>query len=184
MMELKDVILGFLERKEMTGYELKGMFSELDFLPWSGNNNQIYTALLELERETLVQKETVQQEKLPAQKRYSITPAGMLRLREALLRPSEPPAVRNDFLLRLAWTQCLSPDELTACIDQYQQAVEIELQICREKLRRGQAGSRNVREEYVWGMLLKNREMALQAELNWLALLRNGLANKAREAEE
>jgi PadR family transcriptional regulator AphA len=178
MMELKDVILGFLDRGPLTGYELKGMFTELDFLPWSGNNNQIYTALLELEKEGLVVKRTIQQEKLPAQKRYSIAEEGWKRLKAALLRPSDAPAMRNDFLLRLAWAECLSAGELTACIDEYQQTVETELAMCREKMRRRQPGCRSPREDYVWGMLLKNREGALQAELNWLAQLRNGLANK------
>ena len=95
MMELQDVILGFLERKRLTGYELKSLFSTLDFLPWSGNNNQIYTSLIELERKGLVEKRTIQQEKLPAQKRYQITEAGREHLQQASLQPSEAPASRN-----------------------------------------------------------------------------------------
>ncbi len=179
MMEIRDVLLGFLERKQLTGYELKGMFSELDFLPWSGNNNQIYTALLELEKEGLVEKQTIQQEKLPAQKRYSTTEAGRKRLRDAVLQPSEAPGVRNDFLLRLAWSECLSKEEITAMIDDYQRTIETELMVSREKMRRrGTRDARSAREDYVWGMILQNGAMALQNELNWLAQLRKGLANK------
>lgn len=179
MIDLKDVILGFLERRDMTGYELKGMFSELDFLPWSGNNNQIYTALIELEREGLVEKRRVPQEKLPAQKRYSVTQAGRARLREAVTAPSEAPAVRNDFLLRLAWSECLAKEEVIGMIDEYQRLVETELAMRREKMRRmGAEGARSTREGYVWGMILQNGAMALQCELNWLTQLRNGLANK------
>lgn len=178
-MDLRDVILGFLERKQLTGYELKGMFSELDFLPWSGNNNQIYTALVELEKEGLVEKQIIQQEKLPAQKRYSATAEGKRRLREAVMQPSGAPEVKNDFLLRLAWSECLSSSELIGMLDGYQKRIETELLMCREKLRRRDAGEcRSNREDYLWGMILQNGAMALQNELNWLVMLRNGLANK------
>ena len=181
-MELKDVILGFLGRKRLTGYELKSLFSTLDFLPWSGNNNQIYTSLIELERKGLVEKRTIQQEKLPAQKRYHITEAGRARLKQALLQPSEAPAIRNDFLLRLAWAECLSAGEITGIIDEYQVRVETELSMCQEKMRRErEAEYRSEREAYMWGMLQRNREMALQAELRWLAQLRHGLAKKRED---
>ncbi len=181
-MELKDVILGFLERKQLTGYTLKGMFSELDFLPWSGNNNQIYTALIELEKEGLVKKQTMQQEKLPAQKRYSATEAGKKRLRHAVLQPSDAPGVRNDFLLRLAWTECLSNEEITAMIDDYRKTIEMELVMSQEKMRRRSSGeARSAREDYMWGMILKNRAMALEGELHWLARLRDGLTRNKKE---
>ena len=181
-MELKDVILGFLGRKRLTGYELKNLFSTLDFLPWSGNNNQVYTSLIELERKGLVEKRTIQQEKLPAQKRYHITEAGRARLKQALLQPSEAPAIRNDFLLRLAWAECLSAGEIMAIIDEYQVRVETELSMCQEKMRRERAAEyRSEREAYMWGMLQRNREMALQVELRWLAQLRHGLAKKRED---
>ena len=185
MMELKDVILGFLGRKRLTGYELKSLFSTLDFLPWSGNNNQIYTSLIELEREGLVEKRTIQQEKLPAQKRYHTTEAGRTRLKEALLQPSEAPAIRNDFLLRLAWAQCLSASEIEGIIDEYRLRVEAELSICQERTRGGQAAQyRSKREAYVWGMLQRNREMVLETELKWLAQLRSGLAKGKKEGKQ
>lgn len=177
-MELRDVILGFLEWKQMTGYELKGLFSELDYLPWSGNNNQIYTALLELEKEGLVEKHIVPQEKLPAQKRYKATPRGAGRLREAVLSPAEQASVKSDFLLHLVWAECISAQELLGLIDAYQRGVEIELAMCREKARRGGQSGRSAREDFIWGMIRQNRAMMLQVELNWLAMLRNGLTNK------
>jgi PadR family transcriptional regulator AphA len=177
--ELKDVILGFLEWKQLTGYELKSLFVEHDYLPWSGNNNQVYKALLELEREGLVEKRIVQQEKLPAQKRYRATAAGGRRLREAVLREPDVVSVRNDFLLHLAWSECLSLDEVLGLVDAYQRGIETELAMCEEKIRRREPGAgRSAREDYAWGMIQRNRAMMLQTELDWLALLRGGLAGK------
>lgn len=178
-MDLGTVILGFLEWKELTGYELKALFSRLDFLPWSGNNNQIYTTLVDLEKRGLVEKKTVQQEKLPAQKRYTATEAGRAVLRQAVLGQSSAPAQANEFLLHLMWSGSLDDQELTGLIDRYQQAVELELMMCRERARRGnEFEARTPREEFLWQMIGRNRTMALQNELNWLAQLRNGLQNK------
>jgi len=178
-MELKDVILGFMDWKQLTGYELKSLFSELDYLPWSGNNNQIYTALLELKKEGLVEQQTIVQEKLPAQKRYRTTAGGKARLRAAVLREPEVISFKNDFLLHLAWTECVSTDEILGLIDGYQRSIELELAMSREKIRRQEPGvGRSAREDYIWGMILLNRAVMLQAELDWLALLRSGLAGK------
>jgi PadR family transcriptional regulator, regulatory protein AphA len=182
-MELKDVILGFLEWKQLTGYELKSLFAERDYLPWSGNNNQVYKALLELDREGLVEKRIIAQEKLPAQKRYRATAAGRRRLREAVLREPEAVSVRNDFLLHLAWSECLSTEEVQGLVDAYQRTMELELAMCGEKIRRQEPGAgRSAREDYVWEMILRNRSMMLQAELDWLALLRGGLAGRKGKA--
>ena len=87
--------------------------------------------------------------------------------------------MKNDFLLHLAWSERLSTAELCGLIDAYQQKVEMELAMCQEKVRRQQSGQgRSAREGYVWGMIRQNRVMLLQAELNWLARLRSGLASK------
>lgn len=178
-MELDSVILGFLDWNELTGYELKALFSQLEFLPWSGNNNQIYTTLVDLERRGLVEKKTVQQDKLPAQKRYSATAAGREQLKIAMLEPSHAPQEAGGFLMHLMWASCLAGEALQGLIDSYQKSVEVELAMCREKMRRGDSiETRNPREQYLWAMIGKHRAMALQNELNWLAMLRNGLANK------
>ncbi len=45
-MTINYTILGLLESGDRSGYDLKKVMQELDFLPWSGNNNQIYKALV------------------------------------------------------------------------------------------------------------------------------------------
>jgi hypothetical protein len=77
------------------------------------------------------EKRMIQQEKLPAQKRYCTTEAGRARLKHALLQPSEAPAIHNDFLLRLAWAECLSASEIEAIIDEYRLRVETALSMCQ-----------------------------------------------------
>ena len=178
-MELNDTILGFLDWKPLTGYELKGLFSTLEFLPWSGNNNQIYKALLELEKESCVEKEVILQENYPTQKRYSVTQKGRERLWAAVRKNPDAPFVKNDFLLHLAWADCLPEVELIHMIDSYQLQVENELTMSREKIRRDDVhAKRSERESYIWDMIGQNRAEFLQNELNWLTKLRNGLSGK------
>lgn len=177
-MELKDVILGFLDWKPMTGYELKKMFTDLDFLPWSGNNNQIYKALLELDKEKLVSKTIIQQENLPAQKRYSLTQAGHDQLQFAVMQPPDQDglSIRNGFILQLVWSHCLATSEIRHLIMIYQKQIEGELLMNQEIVRRQVVmARRSAREEFVWGMIYRNRIMHLQSELNWLNLLLGGL---------
>ena len=180
-MDIKDVLLGFLDWKQMTGYELKGLFAETDALHWSGNNNQIYKALLELEREGLAEKQVVQQENYPAQKRYSATDKGREQLKRAVQEMPEDTTVRNDFLLHLMWSQCLSHAELISLINAYQARVEQLLAMAQEKIRRGgQTPGRSEREEYIFGMILQNQADHWQHELNFLTRLRNGLKEEKR----
>lgn len=67
-MSIKLAILGILSWKSSTGYELKKIFEDSSFMYWSGNNNQIYKALLNIKPEVLVPKNTCQ----PASKKSSI----------------------------------------------------------------------------------------------------------------
>ena len=103
-MSIRHAILGFLSWQPSTGYELKKRFAEATPFHWSGNNNQVYGALIELHREGLVQVEVVQQEKRPARKVYAITERGREALEGWLREGSEPPETRADFHARLAWS--------------------------------------------------------------------------------
>ncbi len=177
-MDIKDVILGFLDWQPMTGYDLKKVFGELEFLPWSGNNNQIYTALSALARDGFVSKTVIHQENLPAQKRYAITSAGREHLQFSIIQPPEVAgvSVRSSFLLQLCWSYSLSRDELNQMIGLYQIQLEKAIKACQLSVSQQQPKvSRTRREGFVWSMVARHRMLHLQSELNWLELLKGGL---------
>lgn len=178
-MSVQYTILGFLSVEPLTGYDLKKKFAAADFLHWSGNNNQIYTTLIELHHGGLVSVAVESQGVAPIKKRYTITPEGMESLRQWLTTPAEAPTFRNMFLTRLAWADMLADAALIQLIDTYQLEVESQLAMCRELSRRRELHlARTSREDFLWEMIWQNKQMALQCELNWLTRLRNGLANK------
>ncbi|WP_020431692.1 PadR family transcriptional regulator, partial [Paenibacillus riograndensis] len=75
----------------MTGYDLKKLIQESSFLYWSGNNNQIYKALVELLNAGFVTNEVRHQDSSPSKKIYTITSSGLAELRKWVVAPPEPP---------------------------------------------------------------------------------------------
>lgn len=89
-MSIKYALLGFLNWKALTGYELKQLFAESATLSWSGNSNQIYTPLVELHKEGLVSVEVQPQEARPSRKVYTTTDKGLAELKSWIFDPGSP----------------------------------------------------------------------------------------------
>ncbi len=175
-MSLQHTILGFLSWRPMSGYDLKRRFTESDFLHWQGNNNQIYRTLLELHRLGWVELEVQVQDKLPARKVYSISPAGRTELRTWLRTAPEGLHLRSGLLLRLAWAEELEASDLDHLLQRYEEEAALELAGRRETLRRGaDVPGRSEREKHLWTQIAAHGERLAQAELAWLRDLRESL---------
>ncbi|MCT8978448.1 PadR family transcriptional regulator, partial [Clostridium sp. CX1] len=111
-MSIKFAILGILSSKASTGYELKKIFEESSFLYWSGNNNQIYKALIKMQEEDLVTSEVIHQDSSPSKKIYTITEEGLKELKEWIMSSPEAPEIKKTFLIQLAWSDMLNTQEL------------------------------------------------------------------------
>jgi DNA-binding PadR family transcriptional regulator len=173
-MSIKFVILGFLEWKPLTGYDLKKQFMASESFHWSGNNNQIYTVLVQLYNEGLVSKEVQNQETGPSRKVYSITPEGQVALRQWLLTPPEPPQLRHPFLAQLAWADQLTAVELDHLLSQYENGIYVKLQMAQEQAQRDarQSPQRTPREEVLWGHITSYWSTFYHHELEWVRQLR------------
>lgn len=175
-MDLRGAILGLLSWKPASGYDLKRLISDSEIFYWSGNNNQIYKSLLELQVEGLATNEIQVQEKLPAKKIYSITAAGMAELRRCLLAEPELPEVRKGFLIQLAWAEMLSDDEVLDLLGRYEEEVATRLRMYRAQAAGRDAGpQRSPRERYLWRRIAENLAAACQAELDWAQQTRQEL---------
>ena len=167
-MDLRTTILGFLSWKPLSGYDLKKMLSESDIFYWSGNNNQVYKNLLQMQKDGLVTYQVQPQENLPDKKVYSITENGLAELQQSLLEMPEVPELHKNFLIQLAWCEALSDDEVMKLLERYESEVEQ-----RVKLHQGQAEAsgawpkRSKRELYLWGRIHHNQVDSYQTELAW-----------------
>jgi PadR family transcriptional regulator, regulatory protein AphA len=176
-MDIKYAILGFLSWKALTGYDLKKLMINSTPYYWSGNNNQIYTALVELHKEGLVTSEVQHQERYPSRKIYTITAAGIEALKGWLVAPPELPQLRNSFLVQLAWSDRLDPGELDNLLAKYEDEVRMQLLMLKEQQRRGSMinPARTPREKYLWEMISENQVLFYENELSWASNLRRGV---------
>jgi DNA-binding PadR family transcriptional regulator len=188
-MSIEHAILGLLSWKPLTGYDLKKMFAGSAILYWSGNNNQIYKALLDLHEAGLVSLEVQMQEDSPPRKIYTITEKGMAELRRWVLSPPELPQLRHPFLIQLAWAADLPPDEMDALLARYEDEVQVQMLMFRDQEQRGNispqgkprdayvnaALAQTPRQAFLWGMILRNWLSFYENELNWVRQLRTEL---------
>lgn len=173
-MSIKYAILGFLDWMPLTGYDLKKQFAASETFHWSGNNNQIYTALVQLYNEGMVSKEVQDQESGPSRKVYSITTEGQETLRQWLLTPPELPQLRHPFLVQLAWADGLTAVELDTLLSQYENEVYVKLRMAQEQVQRDvqQSPQRTPREALLWEQIGNYWAAFYQHELDWVRRLR------------
>ena len=172
-MTINYTILGLLESGDRSGYDLKKVMQELDFLPWSGNNNQIYKALVFLLEEGLVENRTAHRDDGPSKKIYSITQLGKETL-HSWAKETQPqlPEYKKLFLAQLAFAE----SEAVELLETYEILLKEQLAYHEEKLKR-QFGfpNRNDRESYIWQMLYQNLLDSYQCELTWADKMKKGL---------
>ncbi len=176
-MAIQYAILGLLSWKPSSGYELKKVFEESSYLYWSGNNNQIYKTLLQLQKEGHITYETVHQDGAPSKKIYTVTESGKLALKYWLMNNLESPDFKKPFLIQLAWADILSKDELIALLTNYEKEIEENLRQQKEKYDcEKDWPNRSVRETFLWNMISVNLMSTYQSELDWVRKVRQQLA--------
>jgi PadR family transcriptional regulator AphA len=169
-------ILGLLSWQPLSGYDLKKIISESEVFYWSGNNNQIYTALIRLHAAGMVTRQVQIQESLPAKKIYSITPDGRAELRRWLLSTAELPELHNPFWIQLAWADSLSAGELDILLARYESEMDLKLHMLQEKSSRpALAPNRTPREIYLWQQISQNMLAIYRNELDWVRQMRQEL---------
>ncbi len=184
-MSIRYAILGFLQWKPLTGYDLKKIIAEPGPLYWSGNNNQIYRTLMQLQEEGCVTHEVHHQEHLPSRKVYTITESGAEELRTWVLSAPELPQFHHSFLIQLAWADQLSHDELDALLARYEHDVEMVLLVYHEQTRRGTPHpERSERESWLWRKIAENYTSAFETELRWVREMRSELLERRKAEEE
>lgn len=175
-MSIRHAILGFVSWQPLSGYDLKKLFGETEFIIWAGTGNQIYNNLIDLHREGLVSSETQQPERGPARKLYRITERGHAELDAWLASAPEPPQLRNTFLIQLAWADRMTPAALDDLLARYEQHVEVQLKMAEENgLRKEVDPARTARERYLWERVVENRVGFWRNELAWARETRAGV---------
>ncbi|GBF35094.1 transcriptional regulator [Desulfocucumis palustris] len=171
-MSLKHALLGFLNYKGMTGYELKQCFDRSVHYFWNANLSQIYPTLGQMEKEGLLTMEVEYQESRPNRKVYHITGAGCEELHRWLREPMDPPPVRQAFLVKVFFGGSLEKEEILA---QLRQELELHCNLlailedrAREGLQQSIEDTGFKREGLFWGLTLEAGIKSKKAWIEWL----------------
>ncbi len=125
-MNIQTILLGFLMKKSMTGYELKNYFS-LSFSFFSGLSfGSIYPALKKMEQHGLITMRFEIQENAPNKKVYSITEEGKQAFQSLLKAPLQLERTKIEFLSRLFFFSRLDNDERLELVRNYHQSIQEE----------------------------------------------------------
>ena len=113
-MALGDAILVCLTERPMTGYELAKTFDTSIGFFWKADHQQIYRELTRLRDRGHVQATEVVQSGKPNKLVYTLTAGGKAALRHWAARPSSPPSIKDDMLVRLCALDAVDMEPMRA----------------------------------------------------------------------
>jgi PadR family transcriptional regulator, regulatory protein AphA len=113
-MSLEYAILGFIQHKSLSGYDLKRVFDTSVRHFWQADQSQIYRTLNKLTHQGWAEMEVIEQSDRPDRKIYHITPAGREELRGWLSGPLPDEPYRSASLVQVFFSGQLSDKEILA----------------------------------------------------------------------
>jgi PadR family transcriptional regulator AphA len=116
-MSLEYAILGFLNYRPLSGYDLKKVFDNSVRHFWPADQSQIYRMLARLAEQGYVEQETFRGLDRPDRKEYRITPAGREALRTWLLSPLPSQDTRIAELIQVFFAGQLTDEQVLALFE-------------------------------------------------------------------
>lgn len=115
-MKGEDVILGIINEKSRTGYEIVETFKTIFAHFFDGSYGSVYPVLHKLEQQGEVTKQMIVQDGKPNKYVYSITEQGKEKFKHYLKTDVQPEKVKSDFLMRMYFGEYLSDGEIKKII--------------------------------------------------------------------
>ncbi len=187
-MSLDHAILGFLQYKPMSGYDLKKIFDTSVRHFWPADQSQIYRTLSRLAEQGLAVQEIVEQVDRPDRKVYHITPAGRDELHRWLTGPFPMEEARSAPLVQVFFSGQLTDEEILAKFEAAAAAMRAVLERYEQVPGLVEEYVKQVdepRETYFWMLTLDLGVRTMQANLAWaeevIDKLRDGRLPKGKE---
>ncbi|WP_139491373.1 PadR family transcriptional regulator [Brevibacillus dissolubilis] len=116
-MDVKAIILGFLNYKEMSGYDIKQFFSNSIGFFYDASYGAIYPALRKLEQDGYVTKREILQSGKPNKIMYSITEKGKEYFHQEMDTDLQAPVLRSDMLVRMFFSGLRTEEEQSELLE-------------------------------------------------------------------
>jgi DNA-binding PadR family transcriptional regulator len=121
---LGHAVLGLLAREPLSGLDLSRVLQKQVASFWHARHSQIYPELARLQATGLVAHTVVRQSDRPDKKVYRVTDAGMEALRTWVTAPTELPATRDEFIVKVASLWLAEPAQAAALLREHAQRHE------------------------------------------------------------
>jgi PadR family transcriptional regulator AphA len=185
-MSLEHAILGFLNYRAFSGYDLKKVFDTSVNHFWPADQSQIYRTLARLAERGWAEMEIVPQEDRPDRKEYHITDAGREELRRWLLIPLPTQDTRHPELIQVFFAGQLSDDEILEMFER--EATKVRETLARyDQVPRDSAEYVQMigspREVFFWMLTLECGIATSQAFLGWLESVIERIKNQQHPAD-
>ena len=163
-MALDALILGLLDLRPMTGYDLKKTFDGTVAHFWSADQSQIYRTLARLENDGLLDVRVIPQEGRPDRREHRLTEQGRATLAGWLRSPLPEEKPREPFLARLFFVgRADDPEQARTLIAERREAGRRHLATLESiPVADGDLAAR------LRSATLRNGILQTQAELTWL----------------
>jgi len=119
-MSLPHALLGLLNYRPATGYELKATFTNSIHFFWDATLPQIYRTLKQMEESRWLNVTVEHQDGKPSRKIYQVTEAGRKELRRWLGEPLEMPEPRNAMLIKVFFGNQMDSTQFAAHLKELQ----------------------------------------------------------------
>lgn len=119
-MSLPHALLGLLNYRPATGYDLKATFTNSIHFFWDATLPQIYRTLKQMEGSGWLNVTVEHQDGKPSRKVYSVTDAGRKELRRWLAEPLEMPEPRNALLIKVFFGNQMDSTQFAAHLEELQ----------------------------------------------------------------
>ncbi len=180
-MSLDHAILGFLNYRPYSGYDLKRFFDTSVRHFWPADQSQIYRTLTRIAENGWTEIEVIHQDSRPDRKLYHITPAGQDELRRWLTTPLPSEGTRAADMIQVFFAAQLSDEEILGIFEHYAALIRAGLEqyahIPRE-IEAYQEYTTSPREFFFWMLTLDvgihNLQASLQFIENLIERIRNG----------
>jgi len=171
-LSLGNALLGLINYRPMTGYDLKKIFDDtVDFF-WSAQMSQIYRELNKLEEKGLVKSTIKSQEKRPDRKVYQLTKKGkkvfLNWMNKFPYRLSE--SYRSRFLMRVFFSSRIELNELAFEIKRYKKEQEEEVKALNkveQMVRDYEQKKQYENDTFYWNLTLKKGYKNVSSNIEW-----------------
>ena len=170
-MSLEHAILGFLNYRPYSGYDLKKIFDTSVRHFWPADQSQIYRTLNRLTDNGLAEMEKIEQETRPARKEYHITDVGREEFRQWLSSPLAFGENRSALLIQVFFAGQLSDEDVLEMFERvadFMRAGMAAYDAIPQQMESYEEYVQSPREFYFWMLTLEIGKNSARANLEWL----------------